>query len=866
MYSLRLLGGALLEDATGHPVGLAARRHPLALLALLAMAPSRTLSRSKLVGLVWPDSPEPKGRNRLNTYIHKIRSELGEEALISTGEDVRLDDTRLRCDVWDFERALETGDVATAVALYRGPYLDGFRLGGSAEFEQRVDLDRSRLRRAYHGALEILAEAAEDAGDAGAAARWWRERADDDPYDSRVARLLMLALADAGNRAEALRVADVHSRLLETELGAGPSADVTSLAEALRSDDPATFDSRAPRSPGGPAPAPEPAGVEPPRERNLPGAGPGPTEIGELEPPPGGTRAGRRGLPTPVVLVLGLLAAVAVGGGYLVMAGGAAAGGDEDRAIAVLPFERLAGESRAGEVLTAALAEGLHSDLSTRLAAVQGLDVRPRASVLKFRGEERPPAEIASELGVRWLLVAEVQRSGDEVRLVARLVDAPTGRQVWTQAFLREWTAGNLFDMQADIAGSIVRALEIRLNPEEERRLRAVPTENTAAYELYLHARDLDRSLDAVAAGERKIGLYRRALELDPDFAEAWAWIADAYLEKAWSGEGLELWSDSALRAIERALELDPDLADAHSQLADVHWTLGRMEDAISAYERALELQPSHAEAINNLLALLERQGRLADKMKWTERARRLSPASSLPIAIMAALNAQIGRDEAADMWFVHGREHGHDLRWTEFHVALHYRRDFERARALIDELAREEEGYRIDRRRGALALHRGDAEEARRHYRRLFPGVLRASDAVYRGLLWDALGLAHVLELLGAPGEAREIAHEVMVVTERELPADPDHLSRHRLAVASLILGDTTAALAWLEEAVDGGYRDVRLLETVPTLAPLRDHPRFRSLLDRMRILLAEERRRIESEGWGRPQPDRRSSPIAYR
>ena len=863
MYHLRLLGGALLEDPAGHPAGLAARRHPMALLALLATAPSRTLSRSKLVGLLWPDSPEVKGRNRLNTYIHQVRSELGEDALHSTGGDVRLDDARIRCDVWDFERALETADEATAVALYRGPYLDGFQLGGSVEFEQRVDLDRSRFRRAYHDALEALAEAAEAAGDPRAAARRWRERADDDPYDSRVTRRLMLVLAEAGNRAEALRVADVHARLMVTELGARPSADVVSLAEALRSRDPAAATTEPPPAPDHPASAPS-RGPQPrtdARDADLPekqGVG-GPSEGPRtgVEGPSDGRRTDRRVTPIAVLLVLGLLGAGAVAGWVLAGAGDEAAGGDADLAIAILPFERLAGDSRTAEE-SAALAEGLHSDLSTRLAGIPGLDVRPRASVLRFRGDERPPSEIASELGVRWLLVAEVQRSGDEVRLNARLLDAPADRQVWTQAFRTEWTAGNLFDMQAEIAGSIAGALEVRLSPEDERRLRTMPTENTAAYELYLHARDLDRSLDAVAGGGRKIELYRRALELDPEFAEAWAWIADAYVEKAWVSGDVEVWLDSALLAAGRALELDPDLADAHSQMGDIHWTLGRMENAISAYERALELQPSHPEAINNLLALLERRGRLADKMKWTERARRLSPTSSLPIAIMASLNAAIGRDETADRWFEYGRARGHDLRWTEFHVALHYRRDVERARAVIDELAREEEGYRIDRRRGALALYRGDLEEARRHYRRLYPGVMRASAPVYVGLLWDPLGLAHVLHFLGDTAQAREIAREVVDAAERELSADPDHLPRHRLAVASLILGDTAVALDWLEDAVDGGHRDVRLLETVPTLAPVRDHPRFRVLLDRMRTLLAEERRRIEAEGWGTPDQGR--------
>lgn len=143
MVHLRLLGGAIVEGESGVVTGLTSRRHPLAILALLATAPSRTLSRGKLVGLLWPDSPEEKGRNLLNTYVHQVRSELGKDVVVSVGDDLRLDPTAIACDVCRFEEALEAGDHERAVELYGGPFLDGFRLGGSAGFEHHVDQERS---------------------------------------------------------------------------------------------------------------------------------------------------------------------------------------------------------------------------------------------------------------------------------------------------------------------------------------------------------------------------------------------------------------------------------------------------------------------------------------------------------------------------------------------------------------------------------------------------------------------------------------------------------------------------------------------------------------------------------------------------
>lgn len=197
MPSLKLFGSVLLEDQGEPARGPAARRHPLAILALLVRAPSYTLSRSKLVGRLWPEVPEGRARDRLNTHMHQLRRELGDELLASVGDEVRLEPEHLYCDVIRFEEALRAGDHRTAVELYDGPFLDGFRLKDAPGFEKWVDRERDRLRREYRDALEALAVAAEEEGGPGAAAEWWRERVEEDPYDARVTLRLMEALAAA---------------------------------------------------------------------------------------------------------------------------------------------------------------------------------------------------------------------------------------------------------------------------------------------------------------------------------------------------------------------------------------------------------------------------------------------------------------------------------------------------------------------------------------------------------------------------------------------------------------------------------------------------------------------------------------------
>lgn len=234
MHQLKLLGGAVVLHDDGAVHELSSRRHPVALLALLATAPALTLSRARLIGLLWPDVSESTARNRLTSCAYDVRAALGADVLVTVGADLRLDPDRIDCDVVRFLHAVHDADHEAAASLYGGPFLDGFYLAGSVDFEQRVDRERDRLRWSYHQSLEHLAGAARQRGDTGGAGRWWRLRAADDPYDSRVASELVATLAADGNRAEALRIAQTHVDLLEHELGAPPDSAFQRLVERLR--------------------------------------------------------------------------------------------------------------------------------------------------------------------------------------------------------------------------------------------------------------------------------------------------------------------------------------------------------------------------------------------------------------------------------------------------------------------------------------------------------------------------------------------------------------------------------------------------------------------------------------------------------
>lgn len=234
MFRLRLLGGVAIDGAEGPMTGRAARRHPLALLGIVAASASPCVSRDKLITYLWPESDVRRARHALADTIYRLNEALGENAVDCVGDQLRLDDAILSCDMRDFRIAIGARAWEEAVRLYAGPFMDGFYLPHALEFERWLELVRERLEGEYALALESHARELQLRGDAAGAVAAWRQRASLDRYDSRVALRLMEALVAAGNSAGAVRHAQLHTQLVERELGMHPLAEITALVRRLR--------------------------------------------------------------------------------------------------------------------------------------------------------------------------------------------------------------------------------------------------------------------------------------------------------------------------------------------------------------------------------------------------------------------------------------------------------------------------------------------------------------------------------------------------------------------------------------------------------------------------------------------------------
>lgn len=197
MYTLRLFGGVYLSGPPGALHGRIVQRRQLALLALLGGHRTRPLSRDKVVAYLWPASPPSAGRARLSDILHVLHTSLGHAAITGSREDLALNPDLVRCDVPDFRAALREREWQEALSLYEGPFLDGFHLDGSGEFEHWAEAERDRLRREAMGAATRLAQEQEDAGDVLGAATTARRALAIEPHDELAIRELEAVRVEA---------------------------------------------------------------------------------------------------------------------------------------------------------------------------------------------------------------------------------------------------------------------------------------------------------------------------------------------------------------------------------------------------------------------------------------------------------------------------------------------------------------------------------------------------------------------------------------------------------------------------------------------------------------------------------------------
>jgi TolB-like protein len=455
----------------------------------------------------------------------------------------------------------------------------------------------------------------------------------------------------------------------------------------------------------------------------------------------------------------------------------------ERKSVAVLPFVNLSADP-ANEYFS----DGITDDIITHLSKLAELKVISRTSVMRYKETDKSLSQIAGELGVATILEGGVQRVGDRVRINAQLINAATDEHLWAEQYNRRLT--DVFEIQTDVALQIAAALQARLSPEERGRVERRPTENLAAYNLYLQGRYFwnKRTPEGLQIA---IDYFEGALEIDPDYAPAWVGLADSYTISAdWGylspGETYEKAKSAALKA----LEIDETLGEAHIARANIHqgfeWD---MEGARAEYLRGIALSPGYATGHQWYGRQLTQLGLYGEAMRALERAVELDPLS-LIINLSLGSGLRIAGEHERSM------------------------RQLEKAQRLDPNFAGpyQEIGYTYE---DMAAL-----EDAINSYQR----ALDLSDKLI------GIGeLGHVYGAMGLTEKALEMLREL------EQEANRRYVSPIEFAIIHAGLGEKDVAFEWIDRGLDEGDATLLWRLDTPGFKELRSDPRFTQLQRRL-------------------------------
>jgi TolB-like protein len=449
----------------------------------------------------------------------------------------------------------------------------------------------------------------------------------------------------------------------------------------------------------------------------------------------------------------------------------------EHHAIAVLPLQNLSGDPRQDY-----FADSMTEELIADLGQVSASRVISRTSMMTYKGTTKTLPQIARELGVDTVVEGSVLRQGNQVRITAQLIDARTDHHLWARSYVRD--LNDVLTLQAEVARTIADQIRIAVTPEERARLARPRTVDPEAQELYL------QGMQALGTGNpgNAVGYFQKAINKDPNYAQAQAELADSY---GWMGEAgwmpySEAFPKEKAAAI-RAIALDEALPEGHVQLAhaamylDWDWATEGRE-----FKRALDLNRNSAPVRWAYSNYLERMGLLPEAISQLQLALQLDPISS-----RAYHNSAFG--------YYYARQYDQALLQMQHASALHHE-----PAELIFPLA-------------VIYVEKRMYDEAIQQFQKL-------------GGQPHALGhMGNAFARMGQVAEARKM------ISELQKQVQDTGIGRYEIGLVYAGLGDKDEAFAWLEKSFAARDKGLTYLKIDPCLDPLRSDSRFQDLVRRV-------------------------------
>ena len=503
------------------------------------------------------------------------------------------------------------------------------------------------------------------------------------------------------------------------------------------------------------------------------------------------------------------------------------------RSIAVLPFENMT-EQPGSDYFS----DGITEDIISALSEINGLRVIARTSILQYKGTNKTVVQIAKEVNVNTILEGSVRRIDNNVRVVAQLIDIETDDHLWANTYDRK--LDDIFEVQSDIALNIANALEAELSTELTAELTSSSTQNSQAYENYLKGKE--QYYTYTEEGFRKaVKYYNSALELDPNYALAYAELAGAYAQ-LYNTTKEVTFKDIGFKSVEKALSINPDLAEAYKARGVLNAYTGQGIKALEDYLKAVDLKPGYSDVIANIGYRYFAFGDLSECYNWQKKAHVLDPNHrfsawyhSIPLFIM-------NENESAIEILNNDLEKIKDS--FEMRAILFYfhanNGDYKKAKSMLDELSKvRSDDKRIFELRGLYHLMQGEHEEGVRMM------ALASYPTEYSQLL-----LAQAYFKLKDKNKGEEILKNIEKESQELVDrGSPSYHPFYKLAQVNALRGDYNIALGLLEDAIGNGFRGYAHEDNFiswlvnPIFSDLRQNSRFIKLRERLEKIIQRER-----------------------
>jgi TolB-like protein/DNA-binding winged helix-turn-helix (wHTH) protein/Tfp pilus assembly protein PilF len=450
--------------------------------------------------------------------------------------------------------------------------------------------------------------------------------------------------------------------------------------------------------------------------------------------------------------------------------------------LVVLPLENLSGDKEQDY-----FADGMTDDLTANLARIRSLRVVSRSTAMAYKGTHKPLSQIAQELHVDAVVEGTVMRAGNRVRITAELVQVSTDHHLWADTY--ESQMGDVLALQNRVSSAIVDEIRINLSPEDKERLAKKPSVSPEAYEDYLKGRYYwnRRSGEGFT---KAIGYFEQATRRDPQYALAYAGLADCYGIIGATIYGTVPAAEAAPKAKAaalRALEIDPSLAEAETSLATAQFNYDwDWPAAAEGFKRAIQLDPKYATAYQRYSLYSIAMGRFDDSFEQIKKARDLDPLS-------ISINSSFG--------------------WR-----LYLARQYDRAIAQLRDTLDMDPSYEW------AHLILGQAYEQKGEFNLALIELRKAVELSHNSPLMVS-ALAHAYAISGNQEQAQQLLGQLIKQSRKE------YVSPYYIALVHLALGKNQLAMNWLDKAFADRSNGLVFLRVEPELDTLRLDPRFMAL-----------------------------------